>query len=257
MKRLFVYFLAIFLLTAFVVQAGQINNPGSSGGGGSGTVTSITAGSSNIVVTPSPLTTTGTIDLGAAITPATSVTTPLVIGGTTASSTLTLESTSGSGTTDAIIFKTASQSEKMRLQTGGGLGIGTTTNLNSALFDVNGISNFEKQSIGAPPVTVTISTLTFTPDISLGNIFSFTLAHSASNVMANPSAGIKAGATGILRIVQSSTGSDAISSWGSDYKFQGGVAPTLSTGANQIDMLSYAVIDSTHINVSLVGTNYQ
>lgn len=39
----------------------------------------------------------------------TSLTTPLLIGGTGASSILTLESTSGSGTTDAILFKTGSQ----------------------------------------------------------------------------------------------------------------------------------------------------
>jgi hypothetical protein len=55
----------------------------------------------------------------------TSVTTPLVIGGTAASSTLTLESTSGTGTSDAIVFKTGSQSEKMRIDTSGNVGIGT------------------------------------------------------------------------------------------------------------------------------------
>ena len=56
----------------------------------------------------------------------TSETVPLVIGGTTASSTLTLESTSGAGTTDAILFKTGSQSERMRIDTSGNVGIGVT-----------------------------------------------------------------------------------------------------------------------------------
>lgn len=56
----------------------------------------------------------------------TNITDPLVIGGTGAASTLTLESTSGSGTTDAIIFKTGSQSERMRINTSGNIGIGTT-----------------------------------------------------------------------------------------------------------------------------------
>ena len=63
----------------------------------------------------------------------TSETVPLVIGGTTASSTLTLESTSGSGTTDAILFKTGSQSERMRIDTSGNVSIGssgTTTGVN-------------------------------------------------------------------------------------------------------------------------------
>ena len=57
----------------------------------------------------------------------TSETVPLVIGGTTASSTLTLESTSGAGTTDAILFKTGSQSERMRIDTSGNVGIGTSS----------------------------------------------------------------------------------------------------------------------------------
>ena len=49
----------------------------------------------------------------------TSVTVPLVIGGTAASSVLTLESTSGAGTTDSIQFLTASQSEAARYDTTG------------------------------------------------------------------------------------------------------------------------------------------
>lgn len=66
----------------------------------------------------------------------TSLTSPLIIGGTVAASTLILESTSGTGTTDAIIFKTASQAEKMRINSTGGVGIGTATITNK--LDVNG-----------------------------------------------------------------------------------------------------------------------
>ena len=52
---------------------------------------------------------------------------PTIIGGTAASSTLTLESTSGVGTSDLILFKTGSQSERMRIDTSGNVGIGTAT----------------------------------------------------------------------------------------------------------------------------------
>ena len=57
----------------------------------------------------------------------TNITSPLVIGGTTASSTLILESTSGTGTTDYISFRTASQSERFRVGNAGQWGIGGAT----------------------------------------------------------------------------------------------------------------------------------
>lgn len=55
----------------------------------------------------------------------TSLTSPLNSGGTAAASTLTLQSTSGAGTTDFIDFKTASQTERMRITSSGDVGIGT------------------------------------------------------------------------------------------------------------------------------------
>ena len=67
----------------------------------------------------------------AALTAATSVTNPLLIGGTAVSSTLTLQSTSGAGTSDAIVFKTASQSEKMRIDTLGRVLIGAASPSNA------------------------------------------------------------------------------------------------------------------------------
>ena len=49
-----------------------------------------------------------------------------ISGGTVAASTLTLQSTTGAGTTDAIIFNTGSQLERMRITTAGNVGIGVT-----------------------------------------------------------------------------------------------------------------------------------
>lgn len=57
----------------------------------------------------------------------TSITTPMVIGGTGTNSTLTLESTSGAGATDAIIGKVASQAEAFRIVPGIYTGFGTST----------------------------------------------------------------------------------------------------------------------------------
>jgi hypothetical protein len=58
----------------------------------------------------------------------TSLTTPLLIGGTTASSALTLQSTSGVGTTDSIAFKVGNNgaTTAMTINSDGNVGIGTT-----------------------------------------------------------------------------------------------------------------------------------
>jgi hypothetical protein len=55
------------------------------------------------------------------------VTAPLVNGGSASNSSLTLQSTSGTGTSDSIIFKTASQSTSMTLSSAGNIGLGRNT----------------------------------------------------------------------------------------------------------------------------------
>src|SRR6266567_5160042 len=71
----------------------------------------------------------------------TSITCPLIIGGTAASSTLTLESTSGTGTTDALIFKTGSQLERMRIGTDGRLTVNGSGNAAPATLYGRGVFN--------------------------------------------------------------------------------------------------------------------
>jgi len=93
-------------------------------------VTSLTAGT-NITVSAS----TGGVTIGTTATPTwTSETVPLISGGTAASSTLTLQSTSGAGTSDAIIFRTASQSERMRIRSDGNVGLGTSGLASASLY---------------------------------------------------------------------------------------------------------------------------
>jgi hypothetical protein len=106
------------------------------------------------------------------------------------------------------------------------------------------------------PTTLSISTATFTPDGSANN-YALTLIHaSCPCTLANPSATPVAGTGGQIVVIQSSTGSDTIGTWGSDYQASGGTAGlTLSTGANAVDILSYYVRDSTHIELSLL-TNF-
>ena len=220
------------------------------GGGGSSTLsigtTTITGGTNtyieynnNGVLGEYAVTGTGTAAvLSTSPTFTTGLTAPLVIGGTAAGSTLTLESTSGSGTTDSILFKTGSQTTQ--------LNIGTQTIAASEMVS------------GGTPLSLTISTATFTPTFgSTSNDFVITLVHaSCPCTLANPSGPITAGTKGMIYIIQSATGSDTITTWGSDYLSAGGTSTiTLSTGASAIDVFSYAVKDSTHIVLSAGALN--
>jgi hypothetical protein len=96
--------------------------------------------------------------------------------------------------------------------------------------------------------TLSISTATFTPD-GTNNDYAITLVHaSCPCTLANPSATPVAGTSGQIIVKQSSTGSDVVSTWGSQYQAPGGTASiVLSTAANAVDVLSYLVQDSTHI----------
>jgi hypothetical protein len=98
------------------------------------------------------------------------------------------------------------------------------------------------------PTTLSISTATFTPDGSSNN-YSITLVHaSCPCTLANPSATPVAGTAGQIIVKQSATGSDTIGTWGSQYQAPGGTSTiTLSTAANAVDVLSYYVLDSTHV----------
>lgn len=99
------------------------------------------------------------------------------------------------------------------------------------------------------PATVTISTSTFTPNFDTAQNQSITLVHaSCVCTIANPSTTPVAGQSGMIAISQSATGSDTVS-WGSQYKFAGATAPTLSTGANAVDFLPYYVFSATQIVV--------
>ena len=119
---------------------------------------------------------------------------------------------------------------------------------------LNGTNVWSAQQ-SVTPTTLSISTSTFTPDGSSNN-FALTLVHAnCPCTLANPSVTPVAGTGGEIEIIQSATGSDTIGTWGSLYEAPGGTASlTLSTGASAVDILSFYVIDATHIAVSLQKT---
>lgn len=66
---------------------------------------------------------------------------------------------------------------------------------------------------------------------------------------------ITAGAAYVFKIIQDATGSRTVS-WGSAYDFPGGTAPTLSTAANAVDVISGFSFDGTSIQMFTPGQDF-
>lgn len=87
----------------------------------------------------------------------------------------------------------------------------------------------------------TASTSSLTLDLSVSNIFDITLANNVTVTLSNPpSAGIAYTATLYCR--QDATGSRTIT-WPASVKWPNNSVPSLSTGANKIDMFSLFTLD--------------
>lgn len=91
---------------------------------------------------------------------------------------------------------------------------------------------------------------TITLDFATANNFSLTLNANSSNTLATPS-NITAGASGVIYITQDATGSRLLS-YSSAWDFTGGTVPTLSTAANAVDCLVYAVRTTGSIVATLI-----
>lgn len=88
---------------------------------------------------------------------------------------------------------------------------------------------------------------TITPNFAAFNHFTVTLA--GNRVLGNPT-NQTAGQFGSIFIVQDAFGQRTLS-YGPDWKFAGGTAPTLSTAANSVDQLDYVVRASGIIHAVL------
>lgn len=102
----------------------------------------------------------------------------------------------------------------------------------------------------SPEITLPATTGTVTLDLSTGNNFGGTLTGNIT--LANPSNPLS-GQSGAIRLAQDTTGSRIVT-YGTSWKFQGGIKPPLSTAANAIDIITYYVINPTTIAANLVGS---
>lgn len=98
-------------------------------------------------------------------------------------------------------------------------------------------------------ITALTDGATITPDFAVANNFSVTLG--GNRTLANPS-NLTAGQSGVIVITQDGTGSRTLS-YGANWKFPAGTAPTLTTTASAVDVLVYYVESSSRITARLVA----
>ena len=132
------------------------------------------------------------------------------------------------------------------IQTDGNMGIGTSSpaeklevngNIKADSFTSNGVVTAEKAIVFDDENQVTKSGSTFTIDWNDGNRQFIEIDATGMTVnFTNPSSN-RPGSF-VLVIEQDATGSRTITSWDSDIKWPGGTAPTITTAANSIDVIS-------------------
>jgi hypothetical protein len=158
---------------------------------------------------------------------------------------------------------------------GGGSGgtIGTATDVvlsnpstNDYLGYVNGVNKWENLTLtgraalansGGAEGVVALGSKTgaVTLDLSTGNVVSVTLTGTVTLTLPTFTGTAMARSFGFY-VKQDGTGSRTIT-WPASVKWAGGTAPTLSTGANALDILVFETIDGgTNWYGSLVGTNF-
>ena len=132
-----------------------------------------------------------------------------------------------------------------------GLGAGATQAIATAAeFRANTADKLlETDGVWSAAASVALTDgATITPDFNAA--FNFTLAIGGNRTLANPT-NQKVGQSGSIQITQDATGSRTLA-YGSNWKFAGGVAPTLSTAAGTVDVLFYQVVASGRIVCNLV-----
>lgn len=107
---------------------------------------------------------------------------------------------------------------------------------------------FTKAQRGA--VTALTSATGITPDFSLANNFSLTMGHTVT--LNNPS-NLTAGQSGAIVITQPASGSTYTMSFGSQWKFPNGTAPSLTATVGKTDVLVYYCESTTRISAQLLS----
>ena len=98
------------------------------------------------------------------------------------------------------------------------------------------------------PITTLTDATSIVVDFALGNNFLVTIG--GNRTLAAPTNAV-AGQTGQIYVIQDGTGSRTLS-YNSVYQFVSGAAPTLSTGASDVDILVYSTRSASTIDAALL-----
>jgi hypothetical protein len=118
---------------------------------------------------------------------------------------------------------------------------------NAANAVINAAQTFSKAQRGS--ITTLTDGATITPDMAANNHFTVTLG--GNRTLANPT-NLVAGQSGSIFVVQDATGSRTLS-YGTNWDFKGGTAPTLTTTANAVDRIDYLVRGAGSIHAVWTG----
>ena len=140
-------------------------------------------------------------------------------------------------------FEATGNTELMRMTRSAQLGINSDGLTIAETLHVNGNTRVEGQSY-SPIFTITYADPPVI-DWDNGSIQTITLTGSPATAIAAPS-NPKDGATYILIVKQDATGGRTFAGgWNAVFKWKGGTAPTLSAGANAVDIITF-VCDGTN-----------
>ena len=120
--------------------------------------------------------------------------------------------------------------------------LGTTEASKVVTTDANGVPKFDA-AITEKIVTASTSGTTLTIDVRDGSVFVITLGHNIGTLTLNNAVSSYASQF-VLKIKQDGTGGRSFA-WGS-VKWAGGTAPTVSQGANDIDVYILSTLDGSN-----------
>ena len=118
--------------------------------------------------------------------------------------------------------------------------LGTTEASKAVTADANGVVKFDN-GIQEESTALTSGT-SVTLNIRDGSVYTITLAHNIGTFTWSNPAGSGYSSSFVLKVTQDGTGNRTIS-WPASVDWAGGTAPTLSTGANDVDVFVFFTVD--------------